>query len=79
MRAQAVTAEADQQRLEQQYGNAQAEFDRLRRNAEAVLIKRAKVVATTLARLRTSNVLLDGPYDVVLIDEVGAATVPEVC
>jgi hypothetical protein len=78
MHAQTAAAEADRQRLEQQYDKTQEEFERLRRNAEAVLIKRAKVVATTLARLRTSKVLLDGPYDVVLIDEVGAATVPEV-
>jgi superfamily I DNA and/or RNA helicase len=43
-----------------------------------VLIKQAKVVATTLARLRTSSALFDGPYDVVLVDEVGAANTPEV-
>ena len=36
------------------------------------------MIATTLARLRTSKALLDGPYDVVLVDEVGAANLPEV-
>jgi AAA domain len=36
------------------------------------------VTATTLARFRTVKAVLDGPYDVVLIDEVGAATLPEV-
>lgn len=64
--------------LEQDYTKAQEEFDRLRRNAEHVVISNAKVVATTLARMRLSKVVLDGPYDVVLVDEVGAATVPEV-
>lgn len=78
MRADAATAEASRQRLEHQYAEAQNEFERLRRDAETELIKRATVVATTLARMRTSKTLLDGPYDVVLIDEVGAATLPEV-
>ncbi|MFG1952092.1 AAA domain-containing protein [Micromonospora sp. NPDC048830] len=64
--------------LERQYAKAQEEFDRLRRNAENEVIAKARVVATTLARLRLSKVVLDGPYDVVLVDEVGAATVPEV-
>ncbi|QSB16863.1 AAA family ATPase [Natronosporangium hydrolyticum] len=64
--------------LEQEYAKAQEEFDRLRRNAERTVISEAKVVATTLARMRLSKVVLDGPYDVVLVDEVGAATVPEV-
>ncbi|HLL66452.1 MAG TPA: AAA domain-containing protein [Micromonosporaceae bacterium] len=64
--------------LEQQYSKAQEEFDRLRRNAEHMVISNAKVVAATLARMRLSKVVLDGPYDVVLVDEVGAATVPEV-
>jgi superfamily I DNA and/or RNA helicase len=36
------------------------------------------VIATTLARLRTSKALMDGPYDVVLVDEVGAANLPEI-
>lgn len=78
MRAEAATADTRRQRLEQQYAEAQDEFDRLRRDAETVLIKQATVVATTLARMRTSKTLLEGPYDVVLIDEVGAATLPEV-
>ncbi|MGD0244059.1 MAG: AAA domain-containing protein [Streptosporangiaceae bacterium] len=34
--------------------------------------------AGTLARFRTVKAVLNGPYDVVLIDEVGAATLPEV-
>ncbi|WP_432834109.1 AAA domain-containing protein [Dactylosporangium sp. CA-092794] len=64
--------------LEQQHAKIYEQFERLRRDAEGELIRRAKVVATTLARLRTNKVLMDGPYDVVLVDEVGAANVPEV-
>ncbi|MEV0129020.1 AAA domain-containing protein [Dactylosporangium sp. NPDC050688] len=64
--------------LEQQHAKVQDQFERLRRDAEGELIRRAKVVATTLARLRTNKVLMDGPYDVVLVDEVGAANIPEV-
>jgi hypothetical protein len=36
------------------------------------------LIATTLARFRLNPVVYEGPYDVVLVDEVGAATVPEV-
>ena len=54
------------------------EIRRQQREAEGEIIRRAKVVATTLARLRTNKALMDGPYDVVLVDEVGAANVPEV-
>jgi hypothetical protein len=74
-----ITAMAPHQAvLEQRYAKTQEEFDRLRRNAEHEVIAKARVVAATLARLRLSKVVLDGPYDVVLVDEVGAATVPEV-
>ncbi len=78
LREQIASAAPRRASLEQQYAKVQAEFDRLRRNAENEVIAKARVVATTLARLRLSKVVLDGPYDVVLVDEVGAATVPEV-
>ncbi len=78
LRERIATAAPHRAALEQQYADAQEEFDRLRRNAEHVVISNAKVVATTLARMRLSKVVLDGPYDVVLVDEVSAATVPEV-
>ncbi len=65
-------------RLEQQHAKVQDQLDHLRRDAEGTLIKRANLVATTLARLRTNKALMDGPYDIVLVDEVGAATLPEV-
>ena len=33
------------------------------------IIRQARLIATTLAWLRTSKALMDGPYDVVLVDE----------
>ncbi|BFU43901.1 AAA domain-containing protein [Krasilnikovia sp. MM14-A1004] len=78
MRAEAAGADTQRQRLEQQHAEVQEEFERLSRDAEAALIKQATVIATTLARLRTRKALIEGPYDVVLIDEVSAATIPEI-
>ncbi|MEU0434484.1 AAA domain-containing protein [Streptomyces sp. NPDC006290] len=64
--------------LEQQYQDVQEEYERLARNAQGEIIKSAKLVATTLARFRTNRAVFEGPYDVVLVDEAGAATLPEV-
>lgn len=47
-------------------------------DAEGQIIATARLVATTLARSRTNKHVLNGTYDVVLVDEVGAATLPEV-
>lgn len=63
--------------LEKQYGEIQEEYDRLAKDAQSEIIKEARLVATTLARFRTTKAVLAGPYDVVLIDEAGAATLPE--
>nr|WP_203950280.1 AAA domain-containing protein [Microbispora rosea] len=65
-------------KLEKQHGELQEEYDRLARDAQGEIIKGARLVATTLARFRTTKAVIAGPYDVVLIDEVGAATLPEV-
>jgi hypothetical protein len=78
LRAQVAAAKPERHRLEAEYKNVQERFDRLRKDAEGEIIRRAQVIATTLARLRTSQALLDGPYDVVLVDEVGAANLPEI-
>ena len=78
LQAKAATDRVRRSRLEQEHAKVQEQFDRLRRDAEGEIIRRAKVVATTLARLRTTKALMEGPYDVVLIDEVGAANLPEV-
>ncbi|MGW7682951.1 AAA domain-containing protein [Kribbella sp. NPDC054772] len=64
--------------LEAQYQAVQEEFERLARDAEGEIIATARLVATTLARSRTNKHVLNGRYDVVLVDEVGAATLPEV-
>lgn len=64
--------------LEKQYQDVQEEYERLARNAQGEIIKSAKLVATTLARFRTNRAVFEGPYDVVLVDEAGSATLPEV-
>lgn len=64
--------------LQQRYAAVQGEFDRLRKDAEGEVIREARVVATTLARMRTNQAVMAGPYDAVLVDEVGAANLPEV-
>ncbi|MGX1851673.1 AAA domain-containing protein [Streptomyces sp. NPDC055299] len=75
----AVAADTTQQpALEKQYQEVQEEYERLARDAQSEIIKGAKLVATTLARFRTNRAVFEGPYDVVLVDEAGAATLPEV-
>ncbi|WP_018348104.1 AAA domain-containing protein [Longispora albida] len=69
---------SDRSRLEQEHAEAHDEVDKLRRGAETSLISQATVVATTLARFRSMKALLDRQHDVVLIDEAGAANLPEV-
>lgn len=63
--------------LEQRYEQAQKEYERLARNAQTEIVKGARLVATTLARFRTNKAVFEGPYDVVLLDEASAATLPE--
>lgn len=65
-------------RLQKRYNEVQEEYENLRKDAEGEVIRDAKVVATTLARFRLSDAVFDGPYDVVLVDEVAAAFLPEV-
>ncbi|MGC9539813.1 AAA domain-containing protein [Streptomyces sp. UG1] len=64
--------------LEKEYKAAQAEYERLARDAQGEIIAGAKLVATTLARFRTNKHVYEKQYDVVLVDEAGAATTPEV-
>ncbi|MFF6809239.1 AAA domain-containing protein [Streptomyces sp. NPDC012403] len=64
--------------LEEQFQRVQEEYERLARNAQGEIVKSARLVATTLARFRTNKAVFEGPYDVVLVDEAGAATLPEV-
>lgn len=74
-----VAQDNDRRRgLEERHGELQRQYDKLARDAQGEVIRAARLVATTLARFRTTKTVLEGPYDVVLIDEVGAATLPEV-
>ncbi|MFD1939615.1 AAA domain-containing protein [Nonomuraea mangrovi] len=69
---------ADAKTLEKRYREVQEEYERLERDAQGEIIDGARLVATTLARFRTNKRVFAGSYDVVLVDEVGAATLPEV-
>lgn len=64
--------------LERLHRELQEEYDKLARDAQGEIIRSAKVVATTLARFRTTKAVFEGEYDVVLVDEAGAANLPEV-
>jgi hypothetical protein len=78
LQRQSTAAKPERNRLEAEYAAVQQRFDRLRRDAEGAVIRHAQVIATTLAKLRTSKALMDGPYDVVLVDETGSANLPEI-
>jgi hypothetical protein len=68
---------ARQAMLEKKHERLVRELARQRAQAEPDLIRGANVVATTLARLRLNRTVAEGPYDVVLVDEAGAALLPE--
>jgi AAA domain/PLD-like domain len=85
MHAQAMALRGDitrdtarRREVEKRHAALQEQYEKLARDAQGEIIKAARLVATTLARFRTVKAVLDGQYDVVLIDEVGAATLPEV-
>ncbi|WP_258564995.1 AAA domain-containing protein, partial [Streptomyces sp. WELS2] len=78
LRPQVAADTAGRAALEERFRQAQEEYERLSRNAQGEIIKNARLVATTLARFRTNKAVFEGPYDVVLVDEAGAATLPEV-
>ncbi|MFD9064657.1 AAA domain-containing protein [Kitasatospora purpeofusca] len=74
-----VTADTTRQpALIKQHRELHEQYERLARDAQGQIIREARLVATTLARFRTNPTVFEGPYDVVLVDEVGAATLPEV-
>ena len=64
--------------VEERHVELQDQYEKLARDAQGEIIRTARLVATTLARFRTVKAVLEGQYDVVLIDEVGATTLPEV-
>jgi len=78
LREQAQEAAPELVRLERQHEQLVEELERLGRGAEKMIIRDARLIATTLAKFRLNPIVYEGPYDVVLVDEVGAATVPEV-
>jgi hypothetical protein len=78
LRVDITRDKARRRSVEERHAALQDQYERLARDAEGEVIKAARLVATTLARFRLVKAILDGPYDVVLIDEVGAATLPEV-
>lgn len=85
MHAQAMALRADikqdetrRRQIEGRHAELQEQYEKLAKDAQGEIIRTARLVATTLARFRTVKAVLEGPYDVVLIDEVGAATLPEV-
>ena len=64
--------------LEEQHRGLVDRSRRLRADAEVQLVREARVVATTLARARVHRALATETFDVVLVDEAGAATFAEV-
>jgi AAA domain len=65
-------------RLAKDYLAVEAKYEQLSRDAAGEIIRDARLVATTLARFRTNRAVFDGPYDAVFVDEISAATLPEV-
>ncbi|MFB7497146.1 AAA domain-containing protein [Streptomyces sp. NPDC056161] len=78
LRPQVAADQENHPALERRHRELQEEYDKLARDAQGEIIRGAKVVATTLARFRTTKAVFEGEYDVVLVDEAGAATLPEV-
>ncbi len=78
LRCDVAQDNARRRSVEERHEELQQHYEKLARDAQGELIRAARLVATTLARFRTTKAVLEGPYDVVLIDEVGAATLPEV-
>ncbi|MEU2316030.1 AAA domain-containing protein [Streptomyces albidoflavus] len=78
LKPQVASDERGRPSLERRHRELQEQYDKLARDAQGEIIGAAKVVATTLARFRTNKAVLDGEYDAVLVDEAGAATLPEV-
>jgi hypothetical protein len=64
--------------LERRHEELLGERERLRRGAEREVVGRARLVATTLARLRLHPDVAAGPFDTVLVDEAGSSSLAEV-
>ncbi|MEU4710579.1 AAA domain-containing protein [Nocardia salmonicida] len=64
--------------LRKRHRTLQEQYEALAKDAQGAIIREARVVASTLAKFRTIQAMAEGPYDVVVVDEVGAASLPEV-
>jgi hypothetical protein len=78
LRSEEQARAADVRELERRHGELLHELERLERDTEREIIGQARLVATTLARFRLHPAVAGGPYDTVLVDEVGAATLVDV-
>jgi hypothetical protein len=78
LRAAQRTQRRARTRLEEQLRELNKRIAKLRRDAEGEIVAEAKVVATTLARSRAHPAVARQQFDVVLVDEAGAAVVGEV-
>lgn len=76
--AAAGESSARRTRLERRLITVNEQIRRLRTDAEQTIVERARVVAATLATARVHRALHSAQFDVVLIDEVGAARLAEV-
>lgn len=77
LRTEAEPLVKQREELEKRHEALLKRLARLQSEAEPELIRGAKLVATTLARLRLNKSVAEGSYDVVLIDEAAAARLPE--
>lgn len=68
----------DRVALEERLQDLNKRITRLRKDAEGEIVGQAKVVATTLARARAHAAVARQLFDVVFVDEAGAAVVGEV-
>ncbi|WP_066887256.1 AAA domain-containing protein [Carbonactinospora thermoautotrophica] len=78
LRRQVAAEQPQRDQLERDYQRLTQQLEELRRDAERKIIQQARLVATTLARFRLHPAVSGGEYDVVLVDEVATATLPEV-
>jgi hypothetical protein len=69
---------ASRRDVQERHDELQKQYEAMEKDAQGEIISAARLVATTLARFRINKSVFDGQYDVVLIDEVGAASLPEV-
>lgn len=74
----AMQKENDREALEARLRDLTKRITRLRRDAEGEIVAEAMVVATTLARSRAHPAVARQQFDVVLVDEAGAAVLGEV-